>query len=120
MRNKNPIGYLLFAGILSALLISGCGCSAPKPTPDPLAGWKMDFGALDPVIAKDCQDYIQTLTQDEKQSYQINGYFNDGAGQHAVQIEVALNGKWWRHILVYDKNNKRIKTIKYSPGHYRS
>jgi len=49
-----------------------------------------------------------------------NNHINDGAGQHAVQIEVALNGKWWRHILVYDKNNKRIKTIKYSPGHYRS
>jgi hypothetical protein len=119
---KNPANNLvLFFLALMAMFICGCGCNTSKPTPDPLAGWKKDFAPqLDPVIAKDCQDYIQTLTPDERQSYQINGYYNDGAGQHAVQIEVALNGTWWRHILVYDKDNKRIKTIKYSHGGYRS
>jgi hypothetical protein len=80
----------------------------------------MDFGPTGPIIEKDYSDYIQKLPPDEKNSSQVNGYFNDGAGQHAVQIEVALNGTWWRHILIYDKDNKRIKAIKYSFGKYRS
>jgi len=103
------------------MFLCGFGCSSSKPTPDPLAGWKMDFAPqLDPVIAKDCQDYIQKLQPDEKKSAQVNGYYNDGTGQHAVQITIALNGTWWRHILIYDKDNKRIKTIKYATGHYAS
>jgi hypothetical protein len=103
------------------MFLCGFGCSSSKPTPDPLAGWKMDFAPqLDPVISKDCQDYIQKLSPDEKKSPNISGYFEDGTGQHAVEITIGINGRWWRHILIYDKDNKRIKTIKYATGYYAS
>ena len=118
VKYPNRFGFVL---ALCVMIISGCSCSAPKPPPDPLAGWKMDFAPkLDPVIAKDCQDYIQKLSPKEKKSSNINGYFEDGTGQHAVQITIGVNGRWWRHVLIYDKDNKRIMTIKYATGYYAS
>ncbi len=45
------------------------------------------------------------------------GWLEDGKGQHAVDIEMSGKGgifkSLWRHILIYDKDNHRIKTIKY-------
>jgi hypothetical protein len=31
-----------------------------------------------------------------------------------------LNGTAWNHVLIYDKDNKRVKVIKYVGYHYRS
>lgn len=115
------LNYFWFGLALCAMAISGCGCSAPNPTPDPLAGWQMDFAPkLDPTIEKDCRDYVQTLSPEEQKVAHVSGYFKDEVGQHAVKIETPLNGTWWVHVLIYDKDNKRIKTIKYSAGHYSS
>lgn len=52
-----------------------------------------------------------------------SGWFEDETGQHAFDIEMSGKGgifkSLWRHILIYDKNNIRIKTIKYKlPGSY--
>jgi hypothetical protein len=47
-------------------------------------------------------------------------FFEDGTGQHAVKISIPLNGTWWAHVLIYDKNNVRIKAVKYADGTYRS
>jgi hypothetical protein len=106
---------------LLAMFLCGFGCSSSKPTPDPLAGWKMDFAPqLDPVIAKDCQEYIQKLPAEEARVARVNGYFEDGAGQHAVRIQIPLNGTWWYRVLIYDKDNKQIKAIKYADGGYQS
>jgi hypothetical protein len=106
---------------LLAMFLCGFGCSSSKPIPDPLAGWKMDFAPqLDPVIAKDCQDYIQKLPPEGKNVARVSGYFEDETGQHAVKIETPFNGISWVHALIYDKDNKRIKAIKYSTGHYAS
>jgi hypothetical protein len=41
-------------------------------------------------------------------------------GQHAVKIEIPLNGAYSEHVLFYDKENKRIKVIVYSGGRYAS
>ena len=47
--------------------------------------------------------------------------FEDGTGQHAVRIEVDIEGKnAWYHILFYDKDSKRTKVIKYFKGRYMS
>ena len=43
----------------------------------------------------------------------------DGTGQHAVTIAVDLGGTEWSHVLTYDKNDKRVRVIKYISGHYR-
>jgi hypothetical protein len=106
--------------ILLAALICGTGCA----TPDPLKGWHLCFSQdpkyLGEAIVADYQDYIQKLPPKEKNFAYYEHDFEDGAGQHAVRIEIPLNGTWWEHVLIYDKNNKRIKTIKYSSGGYRS
>ncbi|HTA94895.1 MAG TPA: hypothetical protein VK769_02105 [Verrucomicrobiae bacterium] len=107
--------HFWFALALCAMIFSGCSCSAPKPTPDPLAGWKPDFHEQpNEAIEKDFQDYNQ---KEGLHSYP-DDFLEDGTGQHAITFQVGVNGTWWRHILIYDKDNKRIKTIKYTDGHY--
>jgi hypothetical protein len=104
--------------LLLAMLVWVAGCV----TPDPLAGWKPDFSPppIDPAIEKDCHDYIQTLSP-RKSGFVISvNFFEDGMGQHAVEIQMGVNGSVWRHVLIYDKENKRIKVIKYKTGGYRS
>jgi hypothetical protein len=111
---------------LLAMFLCGFGCSSSKPTPDPLAAWKVllshDYEKLDKAITVDYRDYIQKLPPGER--YYVTEseiwFLEDGNGQHAVRIEIPLNGTWWEHVLIYDKDNKRIKTIKYSNGGYRS
>jgi hypothetical protein len=104
------------------MFLCGFGCSSPKPTPDPLAGFHAFYGKLDQSIVNDCQNYIQNLSPEEKQ--RLGPYpgspFEDDTGQHAVDIRIGINGSNWHHVLIYDKDNKRIKTIKYISGHYAS
>lgn len=104
-----------------AFLEAGC---AKQSTPDPLAGWNLcsdqDPAKLGKAIQADYQDYIQKLPPEEKKFAYYAHSFENGAGQHAVQIEIPLNGTWWEHILIYSTNSNRIKTIKYSKGSYQS
>jgi len=120
---KRSLKYCGFVVVLVATIIFGCRCSTSKPTPDPLAGFH--FSSLNnlhsnKVIMDDYQDYIQKLPPEERQYVGPLGFLEDDAGQHAVRIEIALNGTDWAHVLIYDKENKRIKAIKYVSGHYRS
>ena len=115
------IQQFIFSFLL-VMFLCGFGCSSSKPAPDPLAGWKLDFAPqLDPVIAKDCQDYIQKLPSDEKGYSHVSGYFDDGTGQHAVEIEVFVGGtESWHYAIFYDKENKRVKVVKYGRTRYMS
>jgi hypothetical protein len=123
---KNIIKYSNCFGFglaLCMMVISGCSCSAPKPTPDPLAGFHMaDLQHLDDnkMITADYKAYIQTLSSEEQKRAGPILYFEDGTGQHAVDIEIGINGTSWKHVLIYDKDNKRVKAVKYSSGSYRS
>lgn len=50
-------------------------------------------------------------------------FFEDGTGQHAVTFESysdagIIGGTSWEYVLIYDKNNKRVKTIRYVTGYY--
>ena len=104
-----------------AFFVFGFGCNTSKPTPDPLAEWqKIYTHDPDPAIVKDYQDYIQSLSSKEKKYATYDDEFEDGTGRHAVLITIGLNGTNWRHILIYDKDNKRIKTIKYVSGNSAS
>ena len=124
---KKIIKYSNYFGIVLAIcvmVISGCSCSAPKPTPDPLVGWQKDYtpDPSDQIIEKDYKNYIQTLSPEEKKylgPYPAS-FFKDGTGQHAVQITIGINNTVSRHVLIYDKDNKRIKVIKYASGNYAS
>jgi hypothetical protein len=110
----------IFLVLFGALSLGG-GCATHS---DPLAGWhfcpSQDPNKLNKSIRDDYQNYIQTLpSEDKKYAYYAHS-FEDGTGQHAVQIEIPLNGTWWEHVLFYDNDNKRVKTVKYSNGGYRS
>jgi hypothetical protein len=108
--------------ILLAAFVSAVGC-AQKPALDPLAGWQKAYKEEpNQTVEKDYQDYIQKLSPEEKQNlgpYPAT-FFKDGTGQHAVRIKIGINGNVWEHILIYDKDDKRIKTIKYISGGYAS
>jgi hypothetical protein len=117
--------------LLVATLVLSAGCE-PKSEPDPVAGWKK-FGSfagfpatdtgyrLDATIMADYQAYISSLSPDEKAETKSGAllYFcEDGNGQHAIQVVMAINGNYWTHVLIYDKSNKRVKLIKYRSGRY--
>ena len=115
--------------LLVAVLASVTGC-VTKPRSNPLEGWKLswshDPNQLNKAISDDYQNYIQKLPPQERaRVIESNIWFlEDLTGQHAVKISIPLegfwSGIWWDHILIYDRNNKRIKTIKYKSGRYLS
>ena len=123
-RNIMKNARFTFCILLAAFILGGC--ATQKPTPDPLAGFHAgDLQALDDnkAITNDYKNYIQEQklppgSGDEYVAYVE--YFEDGTGQHAVKITISLNHTDWRHVLIYDKDNKRIKTIKYVSGHSMS
>jgi hypothetical protein len=100
------------------------GCTSLVHHSDPLAGWHHSFSQdpskLDEVIVDDYQDYIHQLPARERKYVGDIFFFEDGTGQHAVRISIPLDGTEWAHILIYDKNGKRIKVTKYRAGRYRS
>jgi hypothetical protein len=104
------------------VVICGAGCVSPTPGPDPLAGWKVllshDYEALDKAITDNYQGYIHQLPPQERKYAGTVWFLEDGTGQHAVKIEIPLNHVWREHVLIYDKDNKRIKVIKYAGGRY--
>ena len=116
------ITRFIFCILLAASFLVG-GCSASKPTPDPLAGYHWcSLVTLDSnkAISDDYRDYINKLPPEERKYVGPLQFFEDVSGQHAIMIEVALNGTDWAHVIFYDKNNKRVKAIKYVAGHYAS
>jgi hypothetical protein len=115
IKYSNHFGLVL---ALCTMAISGCSSTTTKL--DPLAGWKA-VGSQDPnsMISKDYQDYIQKLPPEERNYVGPVFYLEDGTGQHAVTFEVDKYGKdVWNYYLFYDKDNKRIKAIKYYRGRY--
>ena len=111
--------------VLLIAFVCAVGCATR--TPDPLAGWKggttaYEGNPYDKTITDDYRNHIQKLPPAEKNfisDVEIR-FFEDGTGRGAVKIEVGLNGIWWEHVLIYDKDNKRVKVIKYKNGGYRS
>jgi hypothetical protein len=74
------------------------------------------------VITDDYQDYIQKLPPTESKFVGPIGFSEDGTGRHAVSVEIfeANKNSSWQHVLIYDKENKRIKVIKYGHRKYQS
>jgi hypothetical protein len=120
IKYSNYFGFVL---ALCVMALSGCSCSAPKATPDPLAGFHFsDLINLqnNKAITDDYKAYIHTLSSEEQKFATVDDFYENNEGQHAIRITVGLNHTDWWHILIYDKNNKRIKAIKYISGHSMS
>jgi hypothetical protein len=117
---KNPINRFGVLVLLAAFFWTN-GCVTQMP--DPLAGWhpsSLNNLHLNKMITDDYQDYIQKLSPRKKEFVGAIDYFEDGTGRHAVDIKTGANGRWWRHVLIYDNANKRINVIAYKTGGYRS
>jgi hypothetical protein len=71
-------------------------------------------------ITNDYKSYILTLSSEEQKRANPIFFFEDGTGRHAVQITIGLHNKVWRHVLIYDQTDKRIRTVKYVSGDYYS
>jgi hypothetical protein len=120
---KTPIknAQLLFSILLVIVVWTVGGCATS--TPDPLTAWKPDFDfsrEADQEIVSDYQDYIKELPLRQSGFVGSVDFFKDETGQHAVNIKIGRNGTWWDHILIYNKQNKRIKTVISKNGGYRS
>src|ERR1035438_5274213 len=75
--------------MLVTMLLLGFGCNTSKPTPDPLAGWQGDFNEQpNQVIVNDYQNYIRTLSPEERKSPNVSDWLKDGTGQHAIVITI--------------------------------
>ena len=108
---------LKFLVLLTAFVyVIGCTTSHV----DPVAGWQRDFSEEPNQIVNDYQNYIRQLSPQERQDAGVSDWLKDGTGQHAIVIAIPLNGRWWRHVLIYDKANERTKVIVYKTGAYRS
>jgi hypothetical protein len=108
---------------LLAMFLCGLGCSSLKPAPSPLAGWKVDLDHdPDQAIEKDYHDYIQKLPPNNRNYVGPAFYLEDGTGQHAINIEVFVKGQnaSWHYAIIYDKENKRVKAVKYGYTRYQS
>ena len=109
--------------IFLAAFVCVAGCTTPKHTPNPLEGFKScPGGHLDKTITDDYQNYIRQLPSQEKSYVQWSDiwFYENKAGQHAVRIEIALDRVTREHVLIYDKDDKRVKVIKYANGRYTS
>ena len=130
--------------LLVAAFVFAAGCES---TTDPLAvGWKSvapigckvgemsaDITPLPgyKAITDDVQNYVNKLPVDHGPDYDpvtrrwcywIFGVtlFEDGTGQHAVKIQINRVNHDENFVLIYNKSNVRIKTIRFSSGHYAS
>jgi hypothetical protein len=121
---KNSIIKLIFPfAMLAAVLALGSGCNTSKPAPDPLGGFhwcSLVNLENNKTITDDYKSYIRTLSPDEQKYAGPILYFEDETGRHAVKIMIGVNGTSWEHVLIYDKDNKRINAIKYTTGRYAS
>jgi hypothetical protein len=109
--------------VLMFAVSSIVGCGTPKPPPNPLANWhRADLAILhsNAAITQDYQDYIQNLPPKERGFVGSVEFFTDGTGQHAVEIGVGVDGRWWRHILIYNHANERTRVMVDKTGWYSS
>src|ERR1700733_1716378 len=95
--------YIVVILILLAGLVEGCKERTSKPVPDPLAGWRSSGTVQsNKSIADDYQDYIKNLSLNQDDFIFSEDFYEDGTGQHAVDIKIGENGQWWYHVLKYD------------------
>jgi uncharacterized protein YceK len=110
-----------FSAALDTLLLP-VDLAKPAPVENPLKPWKwLGWTSPNQAITDDYKAFIKTLPQGEIKFIMDSGikFFEDGKGQRAVDIEIPLDGTYWNYALIYDNSNKRIKTVRFSSGHYR-
>jgi hypothetical protein len=116
----------VFYFLLLALSIWISGCSEPKPKPNPLVGWsrsqRQNPKYHSQVIISDYNSYIQSLPENVRSQVDETAivFLENQSGQHAVKIEIPINGARYEHLLIYDQNNVRTNTVVFVSGRYSS
>jgi hypothetical protein len=110
---------------LLAMFLCGFGCSSSKPASNPLVGFhEIDRKELNSnkALSDDYKDYIQKLPSNQKGYIGTIFIYENESGQHAVSIEIFEGNKnaSWKHVLFYDKDNKRTKAMRYDHIKYQS
>lgn len=113
-----------YAGVKEVALPQGTGKVEPVATtyavpagvvPAELKGWQAT-SLLDKVVIIDYNVYIEALPPAERAGVADVRSFADDTGQHAVAITVNGKDGAWMHVLVYDKQNKRLRVSKQAQG----
>jgi hypothetical protein len=117
----NAIILVIIAMLTMFAFVGGCRTGGTQV--DPLAGWHacrhQSSRYFDKELQTDLEAYITSLPGRQR-DHIVGLTFCELNGQHAVRITIALNGSDWAHVLIYDKNNKRIKVVKYVSNSYSS
>jgi hypothetical protein len=116
-----------FCTLITALIFA-TGCTGPQIEPSPLNpadGWNFlrsqDPDKLDKAIRDDYQAYIQSIPPLERPYVGGVNLFGDGKGQYAVTIGVNYPPRQkWTHVLFYNKENQRVRTVKYFSARYQN
>lgn len=98
-------------------------------TPDPLKGWTFrplpgwgppryhNTNHLDQAIIDDYQDFIKKKGLGIISP--VTGFYEDGQGDIGVQFEAFVSSnESWHFALIYNKQNKRVKVVKFGRGRY--
>jgi hypothetical protein len=103
-------------GVAKPVAVATTTPAAPaSAVPAELKGWQATTGLPDKAVITDYNDYIKELPQAERERVADVRYFTDGTGQNAVAITVNGKDGAWMSILVYDKQNKRLRVLKQAP-----
>ena len=103
-------------GVAKPVAVATTTSAPASAVPAELKGWQATAGLPDKAIITDYNDYIKELPQAERERVADVRYFNDGTGQNAVAITVNGKDGAWMHVLVYDKQNKRLRVSKQIQG----
>lgn len=111
---------LRLAFVSSCWLLTGC-----TPHSDAMAGWK-ELGAFSEegvpqTIKRDALAYFSTLPDEERESIEYDWavrYWEGENGQHAAVLEAPHDGEYWSIALIYDRDNHRLRVLKYSTGSF--
>jgi hypothetical protein len=104
-------------GVAKPVAVATTTPAAPaSAVPAELKGWQPTADLPDKAVITDYNDYIKELPQAERERVADVRYFNDGAGQNAVAITVNGKDGSWTHVLIYDKQNKRLRVSKLAQG----
>ena len=90
-----------------------------------MAGWKIlgtiDRAPIPKTVEQEARAYFQILPAEEKHwlgnDDHIN-YYEDRTGQHAGVLDAFHDSEFWAVALIYDRDNRRIRVLRYSWGSY--
>jgi len=118
--NMNRFRFIwcfLLMGVLTG------GCIGLGSYANPLAGWQfLSMSQVPKVLTDDVGDFLRSLPDQKGHDSGATIFFQDGTGQIGVSIGMYLTRKTvrWYYAIIYSKDYKRLKVIKYGYTWYMS